>query len=58
MSTEVETQEIRFMTGTWYTMHVPVDCKLDPEELYSMYWNDELPDGIEVSEDEVDHIWE
>jgi hypothetical protein len=54
----------RFMTGTWYSIEVP-DEKADlpeysPELLYSQYFDldDELPDDVEISEDEVDHIWE
>ena len=52
----------RFMTGTWYTIEVP-DEKVDlpeysPEDLYDSYFNGSLPDDVEVSEDEVDHIWE
>ena len=54
--------EYRFMTGTWYTIKVP-DEKVDlpeysPEDLYDSYFNGSLPDDVEVSEDEVDHIWE
>ena len=54
----------RFMTGNWYSIEVP-DEKADlpeysPELLYSQYFDidGELPDDVEISEDEVDHIWE
>jgi hypothetical protein len=52
----------RFMTGTWYTIELP-DEKVDlpeysPENLYDLYFNDGVPEDVEVSEDEVDHIWE
>lgn len=54
--------EYRFMTGTWHTIQVP-DDKVDlpeysPEELYDAYFSGDLPDDVEVEEDEVDHIWE
>jgi hypothetical protein len=52
------------MTGTWHTIEVP-DDKVDlpeyePELLYSQYFgmDGNLPDDVDVSEDEVDHIWE
>lgn len=54
----------RFMTGTWYTITIPADKKDDsayqPEELYDAYFAFpmNLPDDVDVSEDEVDHIWE
>lgn len=53
-----ETKSIRFMTGTWYTITMPADSSYDPEELYDQYWSGELPEDVEVDEDEVDHIWE
>ena len=64
MSEEQQYEELRFLTGTWHTVRIPVD-KLedpayDPEAIYDAYWEfgGELPEGVEVDEDEVDHIWE
>lgn len=59
---EEETVEMRFLTGTWYTIYVP-KSKLDdpgygPEELYDAYWNEGIPDDVEITEDGVDHVWE
>lgn len=54
----------RFMTGTWHTITIPADKKndpaYDPEELYAGYFAfpAQLPEGVEVEEDEVDHIWD
>lgn len=52
----------RFMTGTWYEIDFPDDKKdaegYDPEDLYNAFWNGELPDDVEVTESDVDHIWE
>ncbi len=54
----------RFMTGTWYTIELPDEKvglpEYDLEELYSQYFafDGDLPDDVEISEDEVDHIWE
>lgn len=59
---EEETVEIRFLTGTWYTISIPKakenDPGYSPEELYDAYWNEGIPDDVDISEDEVDHIWE
>lgn len=53
---------LRFMTGSWYEIDLP-DDKVDtegyqPEELYNAYFNDELPDDVDVNEVEVSHVWE
>lgn len=52
----------RFLTGTWYSIDLPdekVDSEgYDPEDLYDAFWNDELPEDVEVTEVDVDHIWE
>ena len=52
----------KFMTGTWYTIDFPDEKKgsegYDPEDLYDAFWNDELPEDVEVTESDVDHIWE
>ena len=54
----------RFMTGTWHEITIPIDKKedpaYDPEALYDAYFAFpmQLPKDVEVSEDEVDHIWE
>ena len=54
----------RFLSGTWHTVTIPADKKDDPayqpEEIYAAYWAfpPELPDDVEVTESEVDHIWE
>lgn len=52
----------KFMTGTWYSIDLP-DDKVDqegygPEDLYDAFWNDELPEDVEVTEIDADHIWE
>lgn len=52
----------RFLTGTWHKIDLP-DDKVDqegysPEELYDSFWNDELPEDVEVDEIDVSHIWE
>lgn len=57
-----ETVEIRFLSGTWHTIYIPKD-KVDqpgyePEELYAAYWDGSIPDDVEVSEEDCDHIWE
>ena len=51
-------REVRFMTGTWYTMTFPADKDYDLEDLYNKYWMGGLPKDVEVHEDEVDHTWE
>ena len=58
----MSTTTIRFLTGTWYDIVIPTD-KVDaegysPTELYDAYFNDELPDDVEVNEVEVSHVWE
>lgn len=59
-----ETKTYRFLTGTWYEVTIPADKEgqpgYDPEEIYAAYWDfdGELPEGVEVDESEVDHIWE
>lgn len=57
-----ETREIRFMTGTWYTVTIPAnkmnDPAYEPEAIYNAYWMGGLPEDVEVHEDEIDHIWE
>jgi hypothetical protein len=62
LQVQEETVEIRFLSGTWHTISIP-KSKVDepgyaPEELYDAYWNDGVPDDVEVSEDDCDHIWE
>ena len=52
----------KFMTGTWYEIEIP-DEKVgqegyDPEDLYNAYWDDNLPEDVEIDEIEADHIWE
>jgi len=52
----------RFMTGTWYEINLP-DNKVDtegylPEELYDAYFDNSLPEDVQVYEVEVDHIWD
>jgi hypothetical protein len=52
----------RFMTGTWYEIDLP-DDKVDiegyfPEDLYEAYFDDNLPEDVQVYEVEADHIWE
>ena len=50
-----------FITGETYTFHFPDEKReaegYDPEDLYSAYWNDELPEDVEVEENGVDHEW-
>lgn len=69
MSTDedIKTEEVtyRFLTGTWYSVTIPKEREgqpgYSPEEIYSGYFDDSadpLPDDVEVSEDEVDHVWE
>lgn len=58
-----ETVTYRFLTGTWYDVTIPADKEgqpgYSPEEIYDAYWNDEeIPEDVEVTESEVDHIWE
>lgn len=54
----------RFLTGSWYQITIPADKKddpdYDPEQLYGAYWSydEQVPDGVEVDELEVSHIWE
>ena len=61
---EIETITYRFLTGTWYEVTIPASKKDDPayqpEELYDGYWGygESLPDGVEVEEIEISHIWE
>jgi len=47
-----------FLTGTWYQVTVPDDWDGDLEEVYSQFWDGDLPDGVEVEEIEVSHIWD
>ena len=47
-----------FLTGTWYQVTVPDDWDGDLEEVYSQFWDGDLPDGVEVEEIEVAHIWD
>jgi len=52
----------KFMTGTWYEIEFP-DEKVgqtlyDRDDLYTAYWEGDLPDDVEVNEIEVAHIWE
>ena len=50
-----------FITGETYTFHFPDEKRetegYDPEDLYNAYWNDELPEDVEVEENGVDHEW-
>lgn len=59
---EQEFVEMRFMSGTWYDVRIPADKvndpAYDPEVIYDAYWSGELPEGVEVDEVELDHIWE
>lgn len=59
---EPQFQELRFMSGTWHTVRIPIDkvgySEYDPEAIYDAFWNGELPEGVEVEEDELSHIWE
>ena len=59
---EGETVEIRFLSGQWHTIHIPKaqenDPGYSPEELYDAYWNEGIPDDVEVTEEDLDHIWE
>lgn len=50
----------RFLTGTWYEVEYPADMEVDLEEIYTAYWSHgvKLPQGVYVTEQEVDHIWE
>ena len=52
----------RFMTGTWYEVTLP-DNKVDTEgylqeDLYDAYFDNCLPEDVQVYEVEVDHIWD
>lgn len=50
-----------FITGETYTFHFPDEKRetegYDREDLYDAYWNDELPEDVEVEENGVDHEW-
>ena len=50
-----------FITGETYTFEFPDEKEgtegYDPEDLYDAYWNDELPEDVEVEENGVDHEW-
>lgn len=50
-----------FITGETYTFHFPDEKReaegYDREDLYNAYWNDELPEDVEVEENGVDHEW-
>lgn len=54
------TKVARFLTGTWYEVTYPADQDIDLEQVYSAFWSctEPLPAGVEVTEQEVDHIWE
>lgn len=49
---------MQFLAGTWYEVETPENCTLDPEEIYALFWDGDLPEGIEVTEIELDHIWD
>lgn len=50
---------MQFLSGTWYEVEIPEDCALTPEEIYDLFWEEgPLPDGVEVTESECDHIWD
>jgi len=59
---EPQFKELRFMSGTWHQVWIPIDKvddpAYDPEAIYDAYWNGELPEGVQVEESELDHIWE
>jgi hypothetical protein len=50
-----------FITGETYSFIFPDEKEgtegYDPEDLYDAYWNDELPEDVEVEENGVDHEW-
>ena len=57
-----EKKSISFLTGTWHEVLIP-ESKADqpgysPEEIYDAFWEGELPEGVEVIEGEVSHIWD
>lgn len=47
-----------FITGTVYTVEYPDGADVDLNDIYDMYWEGTLPEGVEVWESEVTHYWE
>lgn len=52
-----ETIEIIFCTKQYYSMTLPKNHNYDLEDLYNKYWWGDLPDDVEVYEQDIDHEW-
>ena len=50
-----------FMSGKWHEVTFPADKAgqegYDRESIYNAYWDESLPEDVEVEEGELDHIW-
>ena len=48
-----------FISGTMHIVEYPDGADIDLSEVYDAYFNDEeLPEGVEVIESEVNSYWE